>query len=99
MSCSFQLNRLDSASLLLVFLRTDDLLKRGLTTVAERQDACLELQKNFNCQELRYIRNGGRGSRAKGLRSVHLRMRRLRRTRREAGLRLALRARSATFAM
>ena len=59
MSCSFQLNRSDSASLLLVFLRTDDLLKRGLTTVAERQDACLELQKNFNCQELRYIRNVG----------------------------------------
>jgi hypothetical protein len=34
-------------------LQTDDLLKLRFTTVAERQDACLELRKNFDGQELR----------------------------------------------
>jgi hypothetical protein len=35
----------------LVVLQTDDLLKLRFTTVAERQDACLELRKNFDGQE------------------------------------------------
>ena len=44
-------------------LQTDDLLKPRFTTVAERQDAFLELRKNFNGQELSYARNGRRGKR------------------------------------
>jgi hypothetical protein len=33
----------------------DDSLKLRFTTVAERQDACLELLKNFKGQELSYL--------------------------------------------
>ena len=32
-------------------------MKPRFTTVAERQDACPELQKNFNGQQLSYVRN------------------------------------------
>jgi hypothetical protein len=56
----------------LVFLQRTTFEASTSQTVAERQDACLELQKNFNGQELSYIRNSGRGSGAKGLHSVQL---------------------------
>jgi hypothetical protein len=36
-------------------LQTDASLKLRFATIAERQDACLELRKNFNGQELRYV--------------------------------------------
>jgi hypothetical protein len=38
-----------------VVLQTEDGLKVRFTTVADRQDARLELPKNFNGQELRYV--------------------------------------------
>jgi hypothetical protein len=40
--------------------QTDDSLKPRFAPVDERQDACLELRKNFSGQELRYVRNNAR---------------------------------------
>jgi hypothetical protein len=68
----------------LVFLQTDDVLKPGFGTVAEGQDACPELQKNFNGQELSYIRNIGREAASKdwtNRRAARLRLRSGRRPR------------------
>jgi hypothetical protein len=44
----------------------DYLFKFSVRT-AEGYDACRELQKNFGGQELSYVRNSGRRSRAKGM--------------------------------
>jgi hypothetical protein len=55
----------------LVFTQTDDLLKPRFTTVAERQDACLELRKNFNGQESSYVRNNARAHWRRCERDLH----------------------------